>query len=570
MIHRLRTDVVVVGGGAAGANAALKAHALGLDTVMVVKGFLGRSGGSLLAAFLVMPSPPKDDRRAELDAAVRYYNHYLADEDYILSVGRYAREEFLSELEEEGLYIRRDAGGRIETSPFGTLGIMSPGKYGDAGRLVMDLRRKQILGLGLPVLEQTMATAIVVRDGEAVGVCALGLVSGDLYAISAKAVVLATGHTDQMATRSTGTRDQCANGLAMAYRAGAEMQNLEMQWWHANDFAHPPAWMRVQTYPNPLLGTPDVARHYNRKGEMFFDLTETPGNPAPYTLQLRRLARQVQRGLARWDGEYFAGYDHIDPVPIRKYNLVADFYEKAGLDVARDRAECSVTWHMRQGGIRVRPRTMETNVEGLLVAGAVGGHTLGNLVYVSHDGKVAAHQSAERVRRARAADLTDDEIDAEARRVFGLVRTDPRDGPLPIELKGEIRAVMWDHMGYVKSERGMLEGLARLGRIREERVPRMRLPTTTTNWNHAWIDALDVEDMLTVSAITIRSSLHRRESRGPFFREDYPVTNHRDWLKHTVLRRTERGDDPTITSAPVNIRWVTPAVEREDFFATDY
>ena len=355
----------------------------------------------------------------------------------------------------------------------------------------------------------------------------------------------------------------------MAYRAGAELRNLEMQWWHANDFAAPPAWMRVQTYPNPLLGTAEVARHYNRDGHMFFDLTETPGNPAPYTLQLRRLSRQVEQGLARWDGDYFAGYDHIDPRPIRTYNLVADFYEKAGLDVSRHRAECAVTWHMRQGGIHVRPATMETNVDGLLVAVAVGGHTLGNLVYVSHDGKVAARQSAERARRTPAAVLRDDEIEREAARVFAFLRSEPRNGPLPVALKREIRAVMWEHMGYVKSERTMLAGLARIQALRAEQLPRMRLRTTTTNWNHAWIDALDVEDMLTVTEMTIRSSLHRRESRGPFYREDYPVTDHRDWLRHTILRRGDDGE-PSITSAPVVLRWVTPSVEREDFFATDY
>jgi succinate dehydrogenase flavoprotein subunit len=569
VIHRLTADVVIIGGGAAGASAALTARALGLDPLVLVKGFLGRSGGSILAAFLVMPSPPRGDTRAELDAAVRYYNHYLADEDYILSVQRYAREEFLPELEAQGLFIRRDGDGRIITSPFGSLGIMSPGRYGDAGRLVMDLRRKQLLAGRTRVLEQTMATSVVVRDGEAVGVCALSLVNGDFYAISAPAVILATGHTDQLATRSTGTRDQCANGLAMAYRAGAEMRNLEMQWWHANDFATPAAWMRVQTYPNPLLGTREVARHYNREGTMFFDLTETPGNPAPYTLQLRRLARQVQQGLARWDGDYFAGYDHIDPAPIRTYNLVADFYAKAGLDVSRDRAECAVTWHMRQGGLHVRPETMETNVDGLLVAGAVGGHTLGNLVYVSHDGKVAARQSAERARLVRAPALHDDEVSREAARVFAFLRTAPTDGPLPIELKREIRAVMWERMGYVKSERTMQEALARIQAIRAERLPRMRLASTTTNWNHAWIDALDVEDMLTVTEMTIRSSLHRKESRGPFYREDYPVTDHAQWLTHTILRRTERGE-PAITSTPVTLRWVIPPAEREDYFATDY
>lgn len=569
MVRRVSADVVIIGGGAAGANAALTARALGLDPLMLVKGFLGRSGGSLLAAFLVMPSAPQADKRAELGAAVRYYNHYLADEEYILEVQKYAREEFFAEFERKGLYIRRDESGQIAKSPFGTLGIMTPNRYGDGGRLVMDIRRKEILGSGMRVLEQTMATTIVVRDGKAVGVCALDIVSGEFFAISAKAVILATGHTDQLATRATGTRDQCANGLAMALRAGAEMRNLEMQWWHVNDFASPPMWMRVQTYPNPLLGTMGVARHYNSRGDMFFDLHDAPGSPAPYTLQLRKLAQQVQQGLARWDGGYFAGYDHMDPAPIRKYNLVAPFYEKLGLDVAKDRAECAVTWHMRQGGINVRPQTMETNVDGLFVAGAVGGHTLGNLVYVSYDGKLAAQRSADYVSRTKAAPLADSDVDAEAGRVLGFLRTEPAGGPQPVEVKRQIRAVMSEHMGYVKSDKGMRQGLERIETIRRDVFPRMRLASATKNWNQAWIDAIDVDDMLTVTKATIESSLHRKESRGPFFREDYPITDHKHWLRHTILRKGERGE-AEITSAPVNLKYVTPPGDTEDFFQTDY
>src|SRR5688500_9127844 len=126
---------------------------------------------------------------------------------------------------------------------------------------------------------------------------------------------------------------------------------------------------------------------------------------------------------------------------------------------------------MRQGGINVRPKTMETNVEGLFVAGAVGGHTLGNLVYVCCDGKLAAQRTADYVRGVKPAALADRDVDGEAARVLGFLRTEPADGPQPVEVKRQIRAVMSEHMGYVKSDKGMRQGLERIGAIRRDVFP---------------------------------------------------------------------------------------------------
>lgn len=574
MTTHLDADVIIIGGGGAGANAALKAHELGLDVVLVVKGLLGRSGCSIFAGNLHLPhrlGPPTEQATLDLlTTKVRYWNHYLVDEDYCLAVEQYALDEFYPELERSGLYIRRYDDGAIVTSRATPSVIVAANKQGDSGRILMDLRRKQILAKGIRVLEQTMATSILVEGGEAVGICALDFTNGRFYAIRAKAVILATGQSDQIATRSTGTREQCANGIAMAYRAGAEMQNLEIQWWHISDFAQPRSWMRLHNYPNPLIGTDQVARHYNSRGEMFFDATQVPLSSAPYPQQLRTLALEVKRGLAQWDRGYCVGYDHIDPHVMKKYDTTAAFYEKLGLDVGKDRVECGISWHMRQGGISTDPRTMKTSVPGLLVAGAVGGHYLCGIVPVSYDGKVAAHGAYELALGRGLPPFPEAQIEAERRRVFGWLRTEPATGHLPIRVKKEIRAVMWDHMGYVKSERGMQEGLEKLRRIRNEMLPRMRLVTTTTNWNHAWVDALDVEDLLVTCEITILSALYRKESRGPFYREDYPFTDHKNWLRHVILKRKGRDGDLDIRTVPVQLKYVNPPGEREDFFETDY
>ena len=86
-----------------------------------------------------------------------------------------------------------------------------------------------------------------------------------------------------------------------------------MQWWHTNDIADPPRWQRMQVYPNPMLGSEKSARMVNSAGEEFFNQQQDdPLAYGPYTVQLKALAKQVHAGKARYDGGYYAGFDHCD------------------------------------------------------------------------------------------------------------------------------------------------------------------------------------------------------------------------------------------------------------------
>ena len=152
---------------------------------------------------------------------------------------------------------------------------------GMSGTVVMDMLRKLIFDTDVRVLEQTTATRLMTRDGEVVGATALDYANGRLFAIRARAVVLATGHSNYMSLRATGTRDGSASGWVLAYEAGAKLQNIEMQWHHASDVAFPATWMRLHLYPNPLPGTEHRSQLFNANGEMFFDSNWLPENPVP-------------------------------------------------------------------------------------------------------------------------------------------------------------------------------------------------------------------------------------------------------------------------------------------------
>jgi succinate dehydrogenase/fumarate reductase flavoprotein subunit len=562
----IRTDVLVIGGGAAGANAALKAADHGARVTMVVKGLLGKSGCSIFASHL----PYYDESTAEKASdrfryAVRYYNHYLTDQDHVRRMGAYMRTEFHAELEELGVYWLRGEDDRPLTPP-SRVPIVVANKQGASGPVIMEKRRREVFRRGIPVLEESAATALLVDDGRVVGATVLDYRRGTLSVVLAGATILATGHSDYLASRSTATREQAADGIAMALRAGAELANLEIQWWHISDMAQPRTWMRMHIYPNPLLGTVESSRLYNARGEVFYEQkTHSPASSAPYVEQIRRLALEVQRGDARWDGRYYSGYDHIPADVIRAYQRQARIWDKVGLDVSRHRLECGITWHMRQGGVNLDTTTMRTSLPGLYAAGGIGCHYLGGVGPVSYDGKVAGIAAAEEARTTQAPREPADAIAAEEHRVLGFLKTAP-DGPYPIQIKRAIRDVMWE-LGYVKNEKNLGTALDKLLRLKDE-VPRLRLQSTSRRWNTGWLDALDVQSMLDACEATLRSAAIRKESRGPFYREDYPFVDNEHWLAKVIVRRGESGW--TTRVEPIPTPHLPPDRLREPFFEADY
>ena len=376
MVDVLETDVLVIGGGAAGSNAVLKAADRGAKVTMVVKGLLGKSGCSIFAAHIPYRDTSTDhDTSTEQKARdfqrfmvrmVRYYNHYLTDQEYCRRLRLYMRAEFFADLERLGLYWRRDAEGHLMAIESRTPALVAH-KQGATGPIIMDKRRREILRRGIPVHEECAVTSLVTDGERVVGATVFDYRRGRFFAIAAKSTILATGHSDYLATRSTGTREQSADGIAMAVRVGVELANLEIQWWHVSDVLEPRAWMRYHLYPNPLMGTEETSRLYNSVGEIFFEQkTHSPGASAPYYEQIRRLAREVMAGKARWDGGYYSGYDHIPAEITNAYQHQAKVWSKLGLDIGKDRIECGITWHMRQGGINVDTERMETNLPGPL------------------------------------------------------------------------------------------------------------------------------------------------------------------------------------------------------------
>lgn len=536
------TDVVIVGGGAAGCYAALNLHRRGIKSLIVCKGLVGKSGASLFAGNLVISGRllgnTDENARNTAEFLIKYHNQFLIDQNWARRCGQWIEAVYYPELEEAGLYFRRDDAGRVVTSP-GKIRSVAANIQGNSGVPFMDLRRKQIIRAGIPRLEETVATALLhKRDGSVGGVFCLNYLTGGYTVVVARAVVMATGYSDRLHTRSTGTREMSADGIALAWRAGAALVNMEMQWWHTNDIADPPSWQRMQIYPNPMLGSEKSARMVNSVAAEFFNQQQDdPLAFGPYTVQLKALARQVHAGKARYDGGYYAGFDNCDAAEVETYTTYAKIYRQLGLRFPEQLVETAVTAHYRQGGIDVDTTTMRSSVPGLYVAGGVGGHSNGLIALATYDGKVVADGITGEFPGLGAGTPLEEEITLERNRLERL-RQSSNDGATPLQFKERIRALMWNKVGVEKTAADMQSALDDLAQIRRELSSGMRISNQATVANYEWLDAIDIVNMIDVCELIVHSSLQREESRGPFFRLDFPLTNNDEWLAANVLKKS--------------------------------
>jgi succinate dehydrogenase flavoprotein subunit len=567
-------DVLVIGGSAAGMYAAITAHEQGAKVMVVAKALLGRGGCSATFGYLgaTYKGKAKDERLVQLDSTqdksfpdkIKYYGHYLVDQEFATKAWSYTN-RFYERMEEFGLYIRRTDDGTLVTAGDFGYGPVSP-KHGNSGKGVMDVLRGQIFRLQIPVLEESMGVSLIESGGRVGGAIVYDYMNGVVHEVHAKSVILACGHVNWLWNRSTATREQAGNGLAMAFHAGAELSGIEMIWWHIADMARPAAWMRSHMYPNPMPMTTETIEYYNSAGELFFRGNMFKAAQPSYYLQCKLLMKEIRKGLARVDGGYYAYFGKVDPKLLDEYCLGHTFMRKLGLDPRHDLMECAMTCHQQRGGVAM-DHSMATRVEGLYVAGSMAADFITGIVTVCWEAETAALSAVNFARTHEMMKVGDCAKPLEDR-LNRHLEAAPADPLTPSAIKHEVRELMGREMPYIKSGEKIQRAIDGLRKIRQESLPRACVASKSRLANYDLMDALDLPDMLDAAELICVAALNRKESRASFYRTDYPMVDNRNWLKNIHLSGTM--DDVKVRLGEVNLRYVRPADETADFLDSEY
>ncbi|MHB1244559.1 MAG: FAD-binding protein, partial [Gaiellaceae bacterium] len=420
--------------------------------------------------------------------------------------------------------------------------------------------RDQVLRIGARELEDWRALDLLFdQHGELSGLTLLDARTGGAAVLLARVVVVATGGSATMYRIAAPAREKTGDGMAMCWRAGLELRDMEMLQFHPTGLVAGASALTGAVLEEGLRGAGAHLR--NRLGERFMERVDPVRlERSTRDVVARASYTEIVEGRGTPSGGVLLDISHLGAAEIeRRFGEMAARTRLIGADLATGPVEVSPTAHFHMGGVVIDPDCL-TAVHGLLVAGEDAGGTHGanrlggNGVAESTVFGARAGETAAAIVDARGIYMPDTRlVAASLERAYAPLR---REGSLlPFALTDRLKETMWLHGGLVRTREGLLRGREALAALAEEssRVAVAGPPEA----NPAWQQALDLESQLTVARLIVESALLREESRGAHFRADFPERDDEEWLRAVVVQRGGDGE-AELTTRPVELTRLAP------------
>lgn len=545
---RKECHILIIGAGGAGIEAALAVASTRKDlrVVLVDKGVLGKSGCTILGGFscnAVLETNPDDSPSCHFEDTVRE--------------GRFINDQPLVDTYTEKAPVRvkelHAMGGVFEVGEDGALkqemvpGHSHPRALFDnlhTGKSMALALRRIVLKSNVEIYDECIILRILCHDSAVWGAVGFDMVQGTFILFECPAIIITTGGCGQLYRHSTTAIGSTGDGLALAYEAGAELQDMEFIQFFPTAQCYPRLLHLNPTFPSMLRYTAGC-RLYNSEGNEF--MREV--NPDwTYTVTRDELSqaiyKEIQEGRGSPHGGVYMDVLHLSAGEITDKFSFSRIYPRLlsmGIDLTKDVIETTVSAHFSMGGIRV-DTTLQTCIGGLFAAGEaiagvhganrLPGNALSEILVTGYEAAVHAIQYVDGTSPAGDHDTMYDQSECEA--LSALL--DRESGISPIALKKSIQDIMWDHVGVIRDKKGLEDGLCKLETLTST-LNQMSLSSKTCIWNKELMDAFEVTFMLTVALLTTQGALFREESRGSHYRKDFPESNHRTWLVNIIHKK---------------------------------
>ena len=527
------TDVLVIGSGFAGNRAALGAAEAGAK---VLQATIGGGGSPNIMGFsaAVMEGDSvdviyDDVMKSGLGMNIPELTRIYAD----------ATDELIPDMEAIGVPFKKDDKGNF--LPLHSLGTKYPRLIIQYQCLTGNYIQKGLNGKvrdnrNILVRTNTMITDLVVDKGRVYGACGIDTATGEFLLVKCRAVVVAAGGSGRMIPFTTYPNDVTGDGMAMAYRAGLRVMDMELLQFEPCCFVHPPA---IYGYCNPTTFLKMGAKLLNNRDEAFISDYST--------IQKDEMARKMHQEIAAGRGTPHGGvyYDvrmlPEEVVKVTHYVHYEPALTEGGIDICKEVSEVAPAGHSFQGGVVTRA-DCSTEIAGLYIAGeAMGGvhgakrmgGDAGGAALVF--GKIAGKTVGDAY---KGLDFGDDAlIEKLAVEVEDIAKkAQAREGHDPQAFKKAIQDMMFAKVGLVKNEQGLASALeaidgfeADFGRLGVSSPQDMRALYSARN-------------MLSTARMMAMCARERKESRGVHYREDYPELNDAEWFgKNIILSRASDG-----------------------------
>ncbi|MDG6969944.1 MAG: FAD-binding protein [Nitrososphaerota archaeon] len=533
-------DVLIIGAGGAGLRAAIESHDRGAKTLVVCKSLLGKAHtvmaeGGIAAALGNVD--PKDSWEVHFSDTIVEGQH-LSNWRIVEIFAKEAIER-VYELERYGAVFDRTPAGKISQRPFGAHTYRRLCNIGDrTGLELIRTLQDQVVARGVPFMDEVMTTCLF-RDpktGRAAGALGIDIKTGKLLLFRARAIIIATGGSGRVYQVTSNSYESTGDGIGMAYRAGAELMDMEMIQFHPTGMIYPPG-VRGMLVTEAVRGEGGILT--NSEGERFMSKYD------PKRMELsardvvaRSIYTEKRAGRGSKGGGVYLDISHKGADHIKKKlpSMYDQFLAFADIDITKDKMEVAPTVHYQMGGIRVDPETAESSVKGLYAAGEVasglhganrlGGNSLSDILVF---GKRAGDAAAKSATAVDLPSVDSKEVEKEISRVLSPFSS--TGSANPFHIKEEIASNMWAHVGIVRNAVDLEAGLVEIERLRKDAKGLKAVGPRA--YNQSWTDSLQVLDMLLICEAMIRSALERKESRGAHTRSDFPAKDPK-WLVNII------------------------------------
>ena len=541
-------DVLVVGGGLAGLRAAIAVVETNprLKVGMVSKVYPMRSHTVSAEGGAAAVLRPEDSYETHAFDTIKG-SDYLADQDVVETFVREAPIEVI-QMEHWGCPWSREPDGTISARPFGGMTTWRTCFAADKTGFHM-LHTVFQTSLKYPQIhrhDEAFVTKLLVEDDRCVGVVAIDMRSGRFDAITAKAVILATGGLGRVYAFTTNGNICTGDGMALAYRAGVGLKDMEMVQFHPTGLPF-----------TGILITEAVRGEggylLNKDGERFLKrYVPNKMELGPRDIISRAMITEFEegRGFEGPHGKYMhLDVRHLGEATIdRKLPFMRELgREFVGIDIVRDPIPVRPVQHYMMGGVDADISGL-TPLAGLYAAGECanvglnGGNRLGSnslsecLVFGAATGRAAAEYVSSA--QAVGAKSTEGMLKDESRRIE-MDYLDKKSGDEKIGvIREEMQLNMDAGAGVFRTREGLEKLTKQLGNLRD-RFERIKIEDSSRTFNTELMAALELDYMLEVAEVITYSALAREESRGAHARRDFPDRNDEKFLRHTVAMHVD-------------------------------
>jgi succinate dehydrogenase/fumarate reductase flavoprotein subunit len=518
---RIKTDVLCIGGGIAGIMAAIRAAEMGVKVVIAEKGNVqysgcGRMGNDHFETYI--PKTHGADKDAWIEELLRTAKGEILISKDLLRAQFMRAYDIVKLWDEWGIPMKYK--GRWEFAGHSFPGHpMTHIKY--EGRFQKKVLTKQAKKRGAKVMNRVMMLDLIRKNNKIVGAVGVHTREEKLLIFEAKAVVLGTGKCSRLYPALTpGWQfndghggSQSGDGRAMAYRAGAELQNLEMPQRHIGpkNFARfgQATWVGVvkDWYGKPA-GT-FVTKPDRRYGDMICEVNKLV--PEQYASSGKGPLYMDCTDITKADYKYMVHWMENEGYP-----AMLDYMNAEGIDFRKHPIEFT-TYPLRGGGLITANQDAETSLKGLYAA---GDEAFGDISAAATFGYIGGENAVKYVQNKKHAVIGKDHAVIKATKHLIDDIRGHENGPDWEEASVAMQQTMLDYVGKVRNESLLKQGLQHFRRIRQKAKD-----TIMAKNPHEVVRCLEVLNMLEIGELTFLMALNRKETRGLHVRPDYSFTD---------------------------------------------